>query len=124
MCCAYEYVRISPPLPNTLVLCIQGILSDLFPGVVLPEHDYGRLQLEIEKAIVAKELQVRTYIRTYVLWYVFIVYICMYVQYMYCIYTFVCVYGTLQGIRFLSPVIQNGMVYLNVCIATTVHGYT
>jgi dynein heavy chain len=35
----------------------RGILSDLFPGVVLPEHDYGRLQLEIEKAIVARDLQ-------------------------------------------------------------------
>ena len=81
---------IPPPLPNTLVLCIQGILSDLFPGVVLPEHDYGRLQLEIEKAIVAKELQVRTYIRTYVcIMYVLIVYICMYVQYMYCIHLYV-----------------------------------
>ena len=37
----------------------QGILSDLFPGVVLPEHDYGKLQAGIEEAILARGLQVR-----------------------------------------------------------------
>ena len=81
-------MSISTPLPNTLVLRIQGILSDLFPGVILPEHDYGRLQLEIEKAIVAKELQVHTYICTYVLWYLQFTYVHTYSVY----YVHVCMY--------------------------------
>lgn len=38
--------------------CIQGILSDLFPGVVLPEHDYGVLQSAIETATSDKGLQI------------------------------------------------------------------
>lgn len=36
----------------------QGILGDLFPGVTLPEHDYGVLQSAIENATLAKGLQV------------------------------------------------------------------
>ena len=36
----------------------QAILQDLFPGVVIPEHDYGRLQLEIENVTRSKNLQV------------------------------------------------------------------
>ncbi|XP_053335345.1 dynein axonemal heavy chain 6-like [Clarias gariepinus] len=34
-----------------------GILSDLFPGVRIPEHDYGVLQLSIEEALCARSLQ-------------------------------------------------------------------
>ena len=37
---------------------LQGILSDLFPGVVLPEHDYGVLQSAIETATSSRGLQV------------------------------------------------------------------
>ena len=33
-------------------------MSDLFPGVEIPEHDYGRFQEEIEKVTSAKGLQV------------------------------------------------------------------
>jgi len=36
----------------------QAILQDLFPGVEIPEHDYGRLQDEIENVIVARHQQV------------------------------------------------------------------
>ena len=37
---------------------LQAVLQDLFPGVDIPEHDYGRLQEEIENVIVARHLQV------------------------------------------------------------------
>ena len=37
---------------------MQGILSDLFPGVTLPEHDYGVLQRAIEDATRTRGLQV------------------------------------------------------------------
>lgn len=37
---------------------MQGILSDLFPGVVLPEHDYGVLQSAIETATSNRGLQI------------------------------------------------------------------
>ena len=40
------------------VLYVQAILSDLFPGVEIPEHDYGRFQEEIESVLAAKGLQV------------------------------------------------------------------
>ncbi|XP_062864847.1 dynein axonemal heavy chain 6 isoform X2 [Trichomycterus rosablanca] len=35
----------------------SGILSDLFPGVGIPEHDYGSLQLSIEAALRSRSLQ-------------------------------------------------------------------
>ncbi|XP_013408536.1 dynein heavy chain 6, axonemal [Lingula anatina] len=35
----------------------QAILQDLFPGVTIPEHDYGRLQEEILSVMVSKKLQ-------------------------------------------------------------------
>lgn len=38
----------------------NAILSDLFPGVRLPEHDYGQLQAHIQKAMVEKHLEVTT----------------------------------------------------------------
>ena len=34
----------------------QAILQDLFPGVNIPEHDYGRLQEEIINVIASKNL--------------------------------------------------------------------
>jgi len=37
---------------------VQAVLQDLFPGVEIPEHDYGRLQEEIENVIQARHLQV------------------------------------------------------------------
>ena len=40
------------------ILQWQGILSDLFPGVTLPEHDYGVLQTAIENAASSRGLQV------------------------------------------------------------------
>ena len=36
----------------------QAILSDLFPGVEIPEHDYGRFQEEIESVTEKRGLQV------------------------------------------------------------------
>ncbi|XP_060075174.1 dynein axonemal heavy chain 6-like [Ylistrum balloti] len=39
-------------------LLFQAILQDLFPGVEIPEHDYGRLREEIINVIEAKNLQV------------------------------------------------------------------
>ncbi|XP_055873384.1 dynein axonemal heavy chain 6-like isoform X2 [Biomphalaria glabrata] len=39
-------------------MLFQAILSDLFPGVEIPEHDYGRLKEEIINVQVAKGLQV------------------------------------------------------------------
>ena len=36
----------------------QAILQDLFPGVEIPEHDYGRLQEEIISVIENKNLVV------------------------------------------------------------------
>jgi len=36
----------------------QAVLQDLFPGVDIPEHDYGRLWEEIENVVVARGLQV------------------------------------------------------------------
>lgn len=41
-----------------VVLYFQAILSDLFPGVTIPEHDYGILQEEIESVILSKHLVV------------------------------------------------------------------
>lgn len=41
-----------------LVLFLQAILQDLFPGVEIPEHDYGRLQVEIENVSLSRHLQV------------------------------------------------------------------
>ena len=48
-----------------VVFCItlliqQAILQDLFPGVQIPDHDYGKLQSAIEESLVAKGLQVST----------------------------------------------------------------
>nr|XP_046259789.1 dynein axonemal heavy chain 6 isoform X2 [Scatophagus argus] len=34
-----------------------GILSDLFPGVCIPEHDYGVLQSTIQESLVKRKLQ-------------------------------------------------------------------
>lgn len=35
----------------------MGILSDLFPGIALPEHDYGQLEEAIHNALVEAGLQ-------------------------------------------------------------------
>ncbi|KAG8454285.1 hypothetical protein GDO86_000797 [Hymenochirus boettgeri] len=35
----------------------SGIISDLFPGVLIPEHDYGNLQSTIINAMIARGLQ-------------------------------------------------------------------
>jgi dynein heavy chain, axonemal len=39
-------------------LFLQAILQDLFPGVDIPEHDYGRLKEEIETVSALRHLQV------------------------------------------------------------------
>ncbi|KAH3860157.1 hypothetical protein DPMN_023048 [Dreissena polymorpha] len=39
-------------------ILFQAILSDLFPGVTIPEHDYGILQEEIESVITERNLVV------------------------------------------------------------------
>ncbi|XP_078448652.1 dynein axonemal heavy chain 6 [Lampetra planeri] len=38
-------------------MLFSGILSDLFPGVEIPNHDYGSLQSSIENALKARKLQ-------------------------------------------------------------------
>ena len=35
----------------------SGILSDLFPGVCIPEHDYGVLHSTIMESLVKRNLQ-------------------------------------------------------------------
>jgi dynein heavy chain len=35
----------------------MGILSDLFPGIALPEHDYGLLQEAIHNSLVEAGMQ-------------------------------------------------------------------
>ena len=45
----YKYSSLSLP---------KGILQDLFPGIDLPEHDYGDLQAFIEDGARNKNLQV------------------------------------------------------------------
>lgn len=37
---------------------LQAVLSDLFPGVEIPEHDYGRFKEEIEDVILKRGLQI------------------------------------------------------------------
>ena len=37
----------------------KAILQDLFPGIVLPEHDYGRFQTVIQECLQAESLQVQ-----------------------------------------------------------------
>ncbi|XP_074520194.1 dynein axonemal heavy chain 6 [Halichoeres trimaculatus] len=47
-------------LPKFLVddtVLFGGILSDLFPGVCIPEHDYGVLHSTIQESLVKKNLQ-------------------------------------------------------------------
>lgn len=38
---------------------IQAILSDLFPGREIPDHDYGKLQSTIEDCLLEQKLQVK-----------------------------------------------------------------
>ena len=42
-----------------LIMHVQGILSDLFPGITLPEHDYGKLQSGIIETMEKHGLQVQ-----------------------------------------------------------------
>lgn len=45
---------------SDLCVCVNlhsGILSDLFPGVSIPEHDYGVLHSTIQESLVKKNLQ-------------------------------------------------------------------
>lgn len=57
--CMYEHLF---PL-CVCVLCVlwlfpsSGILSDLFPGVCIPEHDYGILYSTIMESLVKQNLQ-------------------------------------------------------------------
>ncbi len=60
-----DSVKFSPG-PNTVYMCgsltplflpISGILSDLFPGVSIPEHDYGVLQSTIHSSLCQRSLQ-------------------------------------------------------------------
>lgn len=46
--------KLSVPLVSP---SFSGILSDLFPGVTIPEHDYGVLQSTIEESLVLRNLQ-------------------------------------------------------------------
>ena len=39
-------------------MSLQAILQDLFPGVEIPEHDYGRLREEIVNVITNMKLQI------------------------------------------------------------------
>lgn len=44
--------------PNSCPFCfVSGIISDLFPGVQIPEHDYGILQSTIVDVMVGQNLQ-------------------------------------------------------------------
>ena len=43
---------------ESVFCCVQAILQDLFPGVEIPDHDYGKLKEEIEAVSVARKLQV------------------------------------------------------------------
>ena len=43
---------------SNVIVLLQGILSDLFPGITLPEHDYGMLQSGIIEAMENRGLQV------------------------------------------------------------------
>lgn len=47
---------------DVFTLCVlptssSGILSDLFPGVCIPEHDYGVLRSTIMESLVKRNLQ-------------------------------------------------------------------
>lgn len=44
-------------IPNSLFSSLSGILSDLFPGVTIPEHDYGVLQSTIHSSLCQRSLQ-------------------------------------------------------------------
>ena len=49
---------------------VQAILQDLFPGVEIPEHDYGRLEEEIRNVIDTMKLQtVQTQIKKVIQFY-------------------------------------------------------
>lgn len=44
--------------PNCRPFCfVSGIISDLFPGVLIPEHDYGILQSTIVEVMIGQNLQ-------------------------------------------------------------------
>ncbi|XP_066516038.1 dynein axonemal heavy chain 6 isoform X2 [Hoplias malabaricus] len=42
---------------KSVLVMAGGILSDLFPGVTIPEHDYGVLQSTIQSALCSRSLQ-------------------------------------------------------------------
>lgn len=42
---------------KTICFFLSGIISDLFPGVLIPEHDYGSLQSTIIDVMLARGLQ-------------------------------------------------------------------
>lgn len=44
---------------NKYFILPQAILSDLFPGKEIPDHDYGKLQATIEDCLLKRGLQVR-----------------------------------------------------------------
>ena len=55
----FNFHSFLPFIPSSSSLSIpQGILQDLFPGIDLPEHDYGILQSSIENAALGRDLQV------------------------------------------------------------------
>lgn len=51
-------LAVSPERFVTFDCVLQAILQDLFPGVDIPEHDYGRLQAEIISVQEKNKLQV------------------------------------------------------------------
>lgn len=69
-------ISLSPPIPSHLqdLPLFEGIVSDLFPGVVLPKPDYDALEDAIRDSLarmglqdvpwfMMKIIQVRTYVR-------------------------------------------------------------